>query len=49
MSPDTLHALQGYLLLAAVVIFAMLFVAVYWPRNKSRIERHALIPLNDDR
>ncbi|MCA7120705.1 MAG: cbb3-type cytochrome c oxidase subunit 3 [Acidibrevibacterium sp.] len=49
MTPNTLHTLQGYLLLAAVFVFAVLFITVYWPRNKAEIERHALIPLDDDR
>ncbi|MGC8523998.1 MAG: cbb3-type cytochrome oxidase subunit 3 [Acidibrevibacterium sp.] len=49
MSAEFLHMLQGYLLLAAVVIFTVLLAAVYWPRNKARIERHAFIPLDDDR
>jgi hypothetical protein len=46
---ELLYWLQGRLLLAAVAVFVILLVVVYWPRNTSRIEWHARIPLGDDR
>jgi cbb3-type cytochrome oxidase subunit 3 len=30
-------------------VFILIVVTTYWPGRKSRIERNALIPLEDDR
>ncbi len=43
-----MHWLETRILLAAMAVFVALLIVVYWPRNKKKIERHGLIPLNED-
>lgn len=32
-----------------LLLFVGIIAWVFWPRNKKRLERHARIPLDDDR
>lgn len=41
--------LQQHSILLVLPVFVLIFAAAYWPGHKRRIERHALIPFEDER
>ncbi|MBN9511607.1 MAG: cbb3-type cytochrome c oxidase subunit 3 [Alphaproteobacteria bacterium] len=41
--------LQQHSILLVLPVFVLIFMAAYWPGHKRRIERHALIPFEDER
>ncbi len=41
--------MQLYGIVAMVAVFVAIFVTTYWPGRKASVERHGLIPLEDDR
>jgi cbb3-type cytochrome oxidase subunit 3 len=41
--------LQHNSILLMFTVFVLILLTTYWPGRKARIERHARIPLDDDR
>jgi len=41
--------LQHHSIVLMFRVFVLILLATYWPGRKSQIERHARIPLDDDR
>lgn len=41
--------LQHNWIVPVFVVFLLILITTYWPGRKSQIERHAQIPLEDDR
>jgi hypothetical protein len=44
-----LHWMQVHSVVLVTAVFVMIFATTYWPGRRRRIERHGLIPLQDDR
>jgi len=40
---------QAHSILVVMSVFTVMALWTFWPSNKERIERNALIPLRDDR
>ena len=45
----TLQWIQHHSIVAMLTVFVLIVAATFWPGRKSRFERDASIPLNDDR
>lgn len=43
-----LHFLQHYSVVLVGIGFACVVVTAYWPGRKAAMQRHAMIPLEDD-
>ncbi|MBN8891193.1 MAG: cbb3-type cytochrome c oxidase subunit 3 [Rhodospirillales bacterium] len=44
-----IHVLRDYSVLIVGVGFLAVVVGAYWPGRRERMERHGMIPLEDDR
>jgi cbb3-type cytochrome oxidase subunit 3 len=46
---DLINWMVRHSILLTLPVFLMLLASLYWPGRRARVERHALIPLDDDR
>jgi len=46
---DLIQWVRTYSVVPMLAVFLLIVIAAYWPRQKARIERNGLIPLQDDR
>ncbi len=46
---DIVLWMQGKTLLPVLAMFLLLLASLYWPGRKAKVERNAMIPLDDDR
>lgn len=44
-----LHWMQTHSILLMFAVFLLIVATTYWPGRRRQIERHGLIPLQDDR